>query len=139
MTAQNIGNLAWAYASLYIPDTALFKSISADLMRRDFNAFHGQHFSQISWAYATLHIQDPELFEKLSRHWMTKDCLRNFTQMQLATVHWSFGTMKVGHTAMMDRLIIEVLRRQVFAYTFFIMFVCACWQLILTLHPCKHA
>ena len=86
--AQELSNIAWAFATLNIKDVALFTAISRAAVGK-MGSFKAQELSNIAWAFATLNIKDVPLFTAISRAVMDK--MGSLNTQDLANTAWAFA------------------------------------------------
>ena len=108
-TNQDLSNAVWAFATLGLLHSGLFKSVENEVKSRLTNnrtKFRGQEISNLLWSYATVNAQpDPSFIDAIS-YYVARECMgRNgireksltslFTQRQeLANLAW--GCAVVG-------------------------------------------
>jgi len=92
--AQNLANIAWAFAKAGHTAPALLDGIAAAAvpLLRDFNA---QNLANIAWAFAKAGHTAPALLDAIAAAAVPR--LRDFNAQDLTNTAWAFA--KAGHTA----------------------------------------
>merc|ERR1712084_60351 len=95
MAAQNLTNIAWAYAPLGVRDVPLFDAMSSPAMAR-MAVFDSQHLGNTAWAFATLQVGvSRPLLEAIATAALR--CLTEFNMQELANTAWSFANLAFWH------------------------------------------
>ena len=103
---QNIGNTAWAYATLKLPNEALFQAMGdavvdlPDLVE----FFNPQAFSNTVWAYSAMNMHHPGLFKKVGDAIVAMENLKSFNPQNLANTVWAFANMDVQYPALYAKI-----------------------------------
>jgi hypothetical protein len=101
---QNISNLAWSYASLGIPHSALFQSLGDVVLSADLKTFNSQDIANTVWAYAKLDIKHAGLFEKVGDHVVELDNLKSFKPQALANIMWAYSAANVLREDLFEKI-----------------------------------
>jgi hypothetical protein len=108
--AQNLSNVAYAFALLHVRDEALFGRLSIDVSNRDLSTFNAQDVSNLVWSFASLDVRAAGLFDKMAAS-LCRRGLGDLTEQAIANVVWSFATLGVKHAAFFDGVARECTRR----------------------------
>ena len=110
---QTMSNTVWAYATLDISHTSLFKKIADHIVGLDnLKAFAPQALSNLVWAYATAKESHPKLFKKVSNHIVALDDLRAFAPQNLSNLVWAHATAKEVSPLLSQKIAEAAIKRQ---------------------------
>jgi hypothetical protein len=119
---QDISNMVWAYTTIKISQSTLFKKVAdpvtvdvshpllfqkvGDLiLKKDIlQKFKHQELSNTVWAYAAGDMQHPRLFEAVAETVVRQENLRGFKPQAFANIAWSFATMKIPHPLLFGKI-----------------------------------
>ena len=92
LKAQELANVAWAFAATGQKDASLFAAF-ATAAKRCMSNFKAQELANLAWAFATAGQKDASLFAALAT--AAKQCVGDFKAQELANTAWAFAT--AGH------------------------------------------
>ena len=95
--AQELSNTAWAFATLRIKDSALFREFSRAMVGI-MSSFNAQDLANTAWAFAKLDFNDGALFTAISRAAVGK--MSSFNAQNLANIAWAFATLNIKDVAL---------------------------------------
>jgi len=90
--AQELANVAWAFAKAATPDTELF-AVLARACEVQLSSFKAQELANTAWGFATAGHTDTRLFAALAR--AAEARLADFSVQGLSNTAWAFA--KAGH------------------------------------------
>lgn len=85
---QEIGNIAWAFATCKMKNDAMFDAIAASVSTR-LPSTSAQNLANIAWTYATAYPRRP-FFRKIANE--SRDRLAEFKPQELSNLAWAFAT-----------------------------------------------
>ncbi|KAL3784108.1 hypothetical protein HJC23_012740 [Cyclotella cryptica] len=100
---QDVSNMVWAFATLSIQHSELFKAVGDTVVHTNLKRFQPQDFSNIVWSFATLHEDHPLMFQSVGDEIAALD-LRGFKPQELSNTVWSFATVNADHPAMFQKV-----------------------------------
>ena len=101
--AQELSNLAWAFAKARCETPTLFPAILHD--------FRPQELAVVAWAFATAGHNAPALFEGIAAEVVAPRRLKSFRSQELSNTAWAFATANHRATALFDALAVEASSR----------------------------
>ena len=91
--AQNISNLAWAYATVGFRADALFTALADAAVGRDLHGFLPQNLSNMVWAFAMAGVFAANLFNAVAA--VLRSGLPGFKPQELSNLVWAYATAGV--------------------------------------------
>lgn len=90
---------AWAFATLGLPDVALFRSISAEIVQ-SIPATSCSEIAQIAWAFGKAAVRDDDLFSEIAKSATQRQC--SFKTQELSDLLWGCNETGFYNTNLFD-------------------------------------
>ena len=103
--AQDISNLAWAYATMKIQNRSLFEAMGDFVSNMyDLKSFKPQELANIVWAYATANEKHPDLFRIVGDNIDSMLDLNPFDPQALSNIVWAYATANEKHPGLFRKI-----------------------------------
>ena len=102
---QDTSNIVWAYATMKIPNRALFEAVGGLVSNMPgLKKFKPQELSNIVWAFSTANVHHPGLFRKIGDDIASMKDLKSFQPQDLSNIVWSYATANVQHPSLFKKV-----------------------------------
>jgi very-short-patch-repair endonuclease len=91
--AQNLANIAWAFATAGVPAPRLYATIAQQAEER-IGIFTAQNLANIAWAFAKADVSAPRLYAAIAQEAEAR--VSEFKAQELANIVWAFATAGVS-------------------------------------------